>query len=132
MPTQYAGQWGPEDIEYAGGGNAAGVEVAVTTPNNQMAVLYTDTQKVGRTANPTKVDPRGNLTIYADPGAYVLHVHGVTIPITIERHPSEPIELPAFEGEAWWYGQGEPDVVVGSKAGDQYMDMETGNIYELE
>ena len=37
----------------------------------------------------------------------------------------------AFEGTAWWTGQGVPDVVMGSKPGDYYIDTDTGTIYKL-
>lgn len=37
-----------------------------------------------------------------------------------------------FEGTAWWYGQGAPTTVVGSKAGDFYLDSDTGLVYELQ
>ena len=130
--TKYAGQWGPEDIEYAGGGNAAGAQVAITDGNDQLIPLYTDYTKILPAANPTEVDARGNLTFFADPGSYRLHVHGAVIPIVVQTHPMEPIELPAFEGDVWWYGDGPPDLVVGSKAGDQYLDLTTGTVYELE
>jgi hypothetical protein len=37
----------------------------------------------------------------------------------------------AFEGTAWWTGQGEPGTVMGSKPGDYYIDTLTGIIYKL-
>lgn len=37
-----------------------------------------------------------------------------------------------FEGTAWFYGTGVPDVVIGSKVGDFYMDTDTGTVYELQ
>jgi len=36
-----------------------------------------------------------------------------------------------FSGVAWWYGSGPPSTVVGSKPGDFYMDLVTGNIHKL-
>lgn len=36
-----------------------------------------------------------------------------------------------FEGVAWWYGSGVPSTVIGSKPGDFYMDLLTGNIHKL-
>jgi hypothetical protein len=39
---------------------------------------------------------------------------------------------PAFDGTAWWYGEGPPGVIVGSKVGDAYMDLLTGTIYTLD
>lgn len=39
---------------------------------------------------------------------------------------------PAFDGTAWWYGEGPPNVVVGSKKDDYYMDTVSGVVYRLE
>lgn len=39
---------------------------------------------------------------------------------------------PAFSGKAIWYGDGPPDVIVGAKPGDSYIDLTTGDVYELE
>lgn len=39
---------------------------------------------------------------------------------------------PAFSGVATWYGTGEPDVIVGAKPGDLYIDVSTGITYELK
>lgn len=133
-PSQYsyAGQWGPEDIEFPDGSSTAGVQVAITDVNSVPIKLYTNQNKTAQMPNPTEVDARGNLSFFADPGVYRMHVMGAIFPITVQVNPNEPIELPAFEGVAWWYGEGPPDVVVGSKAGDLYMDLQTGMIYELE
>lgn len=30
-----------------------------------------------------------------------------------------------------WVGHGAPTVVVGSKSGDEYVDLDTGDVYEL-
>lgn len=38
---------------------------------------------------------------------------------------------PAFNGTAWWYGEGQPNLVIGAKTGDFYMDTLTGTVYEL-
>ncbi|MBF9325997.1 hypothetical protein [Mycobacteroides chelonae] len=38
---------------------------------------------------------------------------------------------PAFSGKAFWYGSGPPGAVIGSKAGDVYVDIDTGDTYEL-
>lgn len=46
--------------------------------------------------------------------------------------PGQPgLPGPAYEGVAWWYGTGEPDVVVGAKPGDYFVDTSTGNIFIL-
>ncbi|CPX74657.1 Uncharacterised protein [Mycobacteroides abscessus] len=39
---------------------------------------------------------------------------------------------PTFSGKAFWYGSGPPSVVIGSKPGDIYVDVETGSTYELK
>lgn len=39
---------------------------------------------------------------------------------------------PAYEGTAWWYGEGPPGTVIGSKKDDYYMDTLTGVVYRLE
>lgn len=39
---------------------------------------------------------------------------------------------PSFIGTAWWYGEGVPDVVIGSKKDDYYVDTLTGVVYRLE
>lgn len=36
-----------------------------------------------------------------------------------------------FEGTAWFTGDGVPDVVLGSKPGDYYIDRLTGTFYKL-
>ncbi|MFH5231874.1 hypothetical protein [Antrihabitans spumae] len=38
---------------------------------------------------------------------------------------------PAFDGTAWWSGEGAPTTVVGSKPGDYYIDTLTGTVYRL-
>lgn len=37
----------------------------------------------------------------------------------------------AFEGVAWWTGEGEPEGIVGSKPGDYYINTLDGSIYKL-
>lgn len=37
----------------------------------------------------------------------------------------------AFDGTAWWYGQGPPGTIIGAKPGDDYLDTVTGDIYKL-
>lgn len=36
-----------------------------------------------------------------------------------------------FLGTAWWYGSGQPEMVIGSKPGDYYMDTQTGQVWIL-
>lgn len=38
---------------------------------------------------------------------------------------------PFYEGVAWFYGEGEPGTIVGSKPGDFFFSTDTGVIYVL-
>lgn len=38
---------------------------------------------------------------------------------------------PTYEGVAWWYGQGAPVAIIGSKPGDYYLDTVSGEIFVL-
>lgn len=59
----------------------------------------------------------------------------VTVEVTGPPGPEGPSGPPGEDGEflgtAWWYGQGPPNVVIGAKAGDYYVDTDSGVVYEL-
>lgn len=38
---------------------------------------------------------------------------------------------PTYEGVAWWFGEGEPGTIIGSKPGDFFLSTDTGLIYVL-
>lgn len=38
---------------------------------------------------------------------------------------------PTYEGVAWWFGEGEPGTIIGSKPGDFFLSTDTGVIYVL-
>lgn len=38
---------------------------------------------------------------------------------------------PSYEGVAWWYGEGDPGTILGSKPGDYYLDTVSGQIFVL-
>lgn len=38
---------------------------------------------------------------------------------------------PSYEGVAWWFGEGEPGTIIGSKPGDYFLATDTGQIYVL-
>lgn len=38
---------------------------------------------------------------------------------------------PGYAGEAWFYGSGPPGTIIGSKPGDNYMDLDSGTIWKL-
>ena len=65
-----------------------------------------------------------DITTTEDPAFAVITVEGPAGP------PGEP--GPAFEGTAWWFGEGDPGTIIGSKVGDRYMDTASGTIWTLE
>lgn len=70
----------------------------------------------------------------APAAAVVMPVPGIQGPRGPAGPPGpqgEPGEDGAFLGTAWWYGEGTPTTVIGSKAGDYYVDTTTGLVYEL-
>lgn len=38
---------------------------------------------------------------------------------------------PTYDGVAWWFGEGEPGTIIGSKPGDFFLSTDTGVIYVL-
>jgi len=85
----FAGQWGPEGLEYANGHPASSALVTVLDSNGDPAVLYTDRDRSSTTPNPTHCDDLGNLYIYAEPGDYTLNLNGRAIPIIVPIHPGD-------------------------------------------
>lgn len=59
--------------------------------------------------------------------------------VVLEVAPPEPgpkiVEAPPGavfgEGTVWWTDHGPPGTIVGSKPGDKYIDMDTGDVYTL-
>lgn len=47
------------------------------------------------------------------------------------RGPQGPPGGGSSEGTAWWYGEGPPATLIGSKPGDYYIDTLTGLLYKL-
>lgn len=85
-----AGYWGPEAILYSTTGDpvkAALIEVredigeGMTGP---LTTLYTDINRTGVAANPTKTDGLGNLSLYAEAGFYRVSVVGTSQSFLIE------------------------------------------------
>jgi hypothetical protein len=81
-----AGYWGPEAILYSTTGDPAkSVLVEVREDlTNVLTTLYTDINRSGVVANPTKTDLLGNLSFYADAGFYRVTVVGTTQSFLIE------------------------------------------------
>lgn len=50
-------------------------------------------------------------------------------PQGVQGPPGDP--GPAYSSPAWFFDDGPPSTIVGSKPGDLYMDLLTGTIYKL-
>jgi hypothetical protein len=70
------------------------------------------------------------VTVSSTPGETVTIV---AAPVPGPPGPPGPPGEPGtpFEGTAWFYGEGPPGTIVGSKVGDYYVDTATGTIYRL-
>lgn len=62
-----------------------------------------------------------NVTVQDPPGTNIVVIPG-----------AQGAPGPAFDGTAWWYGEGQPATVIGSKRDDYYVDTLTGVVYRLE
>jgi len=51
----------------------------------------------------------------------------------ISFHALSPVTLSAGStgGAGLWTGYGEPTTIIGSKVGDEYLDLATGDLYQL-
>ena len=67
--------------------------------------------------------PWVQVTVEPPPTAAVVTVVGPQGP----QGPSGP----SYEGVAWWFGEGQPQTIVGSKPGDFFLSTDTGVIYVL-
>lgn len=65
-----------------------------------------------------------DITTIEDPVFAVVAVEG-------PAGPQGATGTTTFTGAAWYYGSGEPGTIVGSKPGDQFMDLDTGDIWTL-
>lgn len=94
----YAGQFDPKGPVLPGGSFSPipGRFVAVRkVSDGQLATIYTSRTKAATTVNPVQIDEDGNLTFFADPGQYTLHLvlvggaEGVGELVTIPIDPAE-------------------------------------------
>lgn len=91
MAAIYAGQYGPEGIEYSDGRPARNADVLVTRPTSGLpATIYSDELRTEVLDNPVQTDELGNLTFFAMPGRVTLTVNGYTVPALINLHPNDP------------------------------------------
>lgn len=78
------GLYGPERLQYAGGGPAANTQVFVFLPGTtQTAVIYADPAGLTTASNPTWTDHNGELTFFAAMGNYDLVANGARTPVTV-------------------------------------------------
>jgi hypothetical protein len=110
------------------------------------AALYLD---INRTLAPTpyRTDEDGNLTGYfAEPGHYMLRATtGTDVPDVATAAVIAPEEAdhiarqPGPQGPAGaegtgtrrFQGHGAPTTIIGSRPGDEYLDLDTGDLYTL-
>lgn len=86
----YANLWGPMSFEYPGGQHAVLAEVEVLDSFGDPAVRYTDKGKSTVDSDPAKTDSYGNLAFWVDPGEYTIVAFGLSMDITVPKHPAEP------------------------------------------
>lgn len=90
MATEYAGQYGPEAVEFPDGAHAVAHPISVKTLGGSLITLYADRHRVDQLENPVYTDELGNLTFYAEPGRYSLALGTWSITITVPEDPAEP------------------------------------------
>lgn len=90
--ADFAGQWGPEGLEYPNGYNAANVQFTVKTLVSGVAIpLWEDKDRLVSLANPGFTDDLGNIYFFANPGSYRLEVAGKSFTVTVNLHPDEQL-----------------------------------------
>ena len=92
MANVYAGQYGPEGLEYPDTAHVIMQPVTVLQgrSGNTLAVIYADRDKTALAANPVFTDSIGNLTFLVEPGLYRLKLGDYEIPVTVADDPAEP------------------------------------------
>lgn len=90
MPALYAGQYGPEGLQFPDGRPARNTPIEVRRPNGLLAVLYSDPQHTEEVENPISTDSYGNLIFFAAPGEYRIVINGAEIPVLVPIHPADP------------------------------------------
>lgn len=90
MATVYAGQYGPEAIEFPDGSHAVNHPLSIKTLGGSLIPLYADRYRVEDLENPVRTDNLGNLTFYAEPGKYIIEVGSWSVSISVPEDPAEP------------------------------------------
>ncbi len=102
----YAGQYGPEGMEYPDGRSAKNVDFEIRHKlGGSLALLFGDKDRDTFLPNPVSSDGLGNLYFFAEPGDYDLLINGISLPITIGLHPEEPIGGGSGAGQALEFDQ---------------------------
>jgi len=90
--AEFAGEWGPEGIEYPNGQRAVNRSYTVKTGLGALIPLFGDKNRSTNKPNPGTTDSLGNIYFFANPGTYVLEIDEFyDFPITVQLHPDEPI-----------------------------------------
>lgn len=90
--AEFAGQWGPEGIDYPNGQHAVNTPFEVRTAGGILVPLFSNKERSVSKPNPGLTDTLGNLYFFANPGSYNLKIGGsFTIPISVQLHPDETI-----------------------------------------
>jgi hypothetical protein len=85
------GLYGPESLQWAGGGNAAGVFVYVYLPGTfTKAAVFLDDEGEFSKANPVLSDQSGQIAFYAEQGPYDLVIGATRFAINISDNIGDP------------------------------------------
>lgn len=87
----YAGQYGPEAIEYPDSGHAILSWVQVLNLDGTDAVLYADRIRSTVVDNPVQTDALGNLVFFAEPGFYKITTFDESTAVIVSV-PTDPVE----------------------------------------
>lgn len=88
------GLYGPEGLQWAGGGDVTGINVFVFLPGTTTkAVLYLDSAGEFSRANPIRSDEQGRIAFYAEQGAYDLVINSTRFAINISDNVGDPPPL---------------------------------------
>lgn len=93
----YAGQYGPEGVEYPNGQHASNTLYTVRTTGGTIATLYTDRDKVVTAPNPRYTDEFGNMVFFAEPGSYRLELGGMNFDVVVPLDPAETGDFGGIE-----------------------------------
>lgn len=88
--TVYAGQFGPEALEFPDGSHAITHPIYIKTLGGNLVSLYADRHRVDSLPNPVFTDSLGNLGFHAEPGKYKIEIGSWSLTISVPEDPAEP------------------------------------------